>query len=109
MLSVKLLLGRDDVEVDSRDAYSGRTPLSYAAAKGYEAVVRLLVERDDAEADSKDRDRQTPLYYAAARGYEAVVRLWAMQQTIFLLPRLLCQFGRGDAHRLFHKFCLSSA
>jgi hypothetical protein len=59
---------------DPKDGH-GRTPLSYAAEYGHEAVVRLLVERDDVEADSKDEDGQTPLSYAAAHGHEAVVRL----------------------------------
>lgn len=40
-----LLLAQDDVEADSRDEY-GRTPLSWAAANGHEAVVRLLRERN---------------------------------------------------------------
>ena len=60
--------------VDTKDKY-GRTPLSWAAASGHEAVVRLLVERDDVEADSKDEDDRTPLWRAAANGHEAVVRL----------------------------------
>jgi ankyrin repeat protein len=39
----RLLVARDDVEADSKDR-DGRTPLSYAAASGHEAVVRLLHE-----------------------------------------------------------------
>jgi Ankyrin repeats (3 copies) len=38
---VKLLVERDDVEADSKE-YDGRTPLSYAAWEGHEAVVKLL-------------------------------------------------------------------
>ena len=37
--------GRDDVDVNSK----GRTPLSWAAERGYEAVVKLLIERDDVD------------------------------------------------------------
>jgi ankyrin repeat protein len=43
---VKMLLARDDVEVNSKDPYGG-TPLLRAAANGHEAVVKLLLARDD--------------------------------------------------------------
>jgi ankyrin repeat protein len=36
-----LLLAKDGVDPDSKSK-SGRTPLSWAAEKGHEAVVRLL-------------------------------------------------------------------
>ncbi|KAI9845534.1 MAG: hypothetical protein M1838_001702 [Thelocarpon superellum] len=71
---VRLLVDRDDVEVDSKDQ-SGQTPLSWAARGGHEAVVKLLVDRDDVEADSKDYYGQTPLSWAARGGQEAVVKL----------------------------------
>jgi len=61
------------VEADSKDD-NGRTPLSWAAGEGHEAVVKLLVERDDVEADSKDDFGETPLWWAAANGHEAVVK-----------------------------------
>ena len=61
-------------EVDLKDD-SGRTPLSWAAETGHEAVVRLLLERDDVEINAKDRWENTALIFAAYRGHEAVVRL----------------------------------
>jgi ankyrin repeat protein len=72
---VKLLVDRDDVEADSKDSRYGRTPLSWAARYGHEAVVKLLVNRDDIEAGSKDRDGRTPLSWAAEYGHEIVVKL----------------------------------
>ena len=73
---MKLLVGRDDVEVDSKDDHFGWTPLSYAAHNGHEVVVRLLLEKG-AELESKDRfgSGQTLLSWAAEDGHKAVVWL----------------------------------
>ena len=66
-------LGEDDVEADSKDGY-GQTPLSWAARRGHEAVVKLLVEKG-VDLDSKDRHGRTPLSYAVGNGHEVVVEL----------------------------------
>jgi hypothetical protein len=42
-------------ELDSKDTNYGRTPLSWAAVNGHEAVVKLLLEKD-AELESKDKE-----------------------------------------------------
>ena len=63
-LSEKLLSeigGNTDVSADSKDG-KGRTPLSWAAEGGHEAVVKLLAERDDVAADSKDKWGRMPLW-----------------------------------------------
>jgi len=39
---VKLLLEKG---AETKDKYDGRTPLSYAALYGHEAVVKLLLEK----------------------------------------------------------------
>ena len=62
-------------EVELKDD-SGRTPLSWAAGTGHEAVVRLLVERGGVDINSRDSSYgRTPLIWAAYKGHGAVVRL----------------------------------
>lgn len=62
------------VEIDSKDN-DVRTPLSRAAERGREAVVKLLLEMGKVEVDSKDNDGRTPLSQAAERGREVGVKL----------------------------------
>jgi len=56
-----------------RDCY-GRTPLSWAAKSGHEAVVKMLLEKR-ANVNAIDRWRRTALHWAAENGHEAVVSL----------------------------------
>lgn len=70
---VQLLLDTGKVEADAKGKDS-RTPLSWAAEKGHEAVVQLLLE-NKVEADAKDWRRRTPLWWATKNGHEAVVQL----------------------------------
>jgi ankyrin repeat protein len=55
-------------DVESKDRYYGRTPLSRAAWNGHEAVVKLLLEKGAGVG-------QTPLLLAAWDGDEVVVKL----------------------------------
>ena len=50
---MRMLLACGDVEPDSKD-HLGGTPLSQAAQRGHEAVVRLLLALDDVELNSKE-------------------------------------------------------
>jgi ankyrin repeat protein len=59
---------------DSKDN-DGRTPLSWAAGMGHEAVMKLLLAKDGVDLISKDEVGKTPLSWAARNGHEAVVKL----------------------------------
>ncbi|KAH7190083.1 ankyrin repeat-containing domain protein, partial [Fusarium oxysporum] len=58
-----------------KDRQYGRTPLSWAAGDGHEAIVKLLLEKG-ANVESKDEDGRTPLSCAALNGHEAIVKLF---------------------------------
>ena len=51
-----------------------QTPLSWAAAKGHEAIIRLLLDKG-ANIEAKDEWSRTPLSWAAAKGREAIIQL----------------------------------
>ncbi|OCK75533.1 ankyrin, partial [Lepidopterella palustris CBS 459.81] len=73
----ELMLGDGDkhrMQADAPDSH-GRTPLSWAAGGGHEAVVKLLLETGEVDVDSKDEYGRTPLLLAAEGGHEAVVKL----------------------------------
>src|SRR3569833_2727723 len=67
------LLAQGDVDIEMRDD-SGRTPLSWAARNGHEAVVQQLIHKI-ADVEAKDDGGRTPLSWAAANGHEAAVQL----------------------------------
>jgi ankyrin repeat protein len=60
-------------ELESNDSY-GRTPLSWVAQHGREAVVKLLLE-NGADLESRDNSGRTPLLLAAQFKRKAVVKL----------------------------------
>ena len=71
---VRILLKEEvDVNIETKDETFGRTPLSYAAQGGHEAIVQQLLARG-ADIEAKDRFGQTPLSFAAQGGHEAVVQ-----------------------------------
>lgn len=61
-----------DAPTDSRDS-KGRTPLSYAASYGNNALASALLEHG-VDVDSKDNQGRTPLFLAAANGHDAVIQ-----------------------------------
>jgi len=71
---IKRLVGRDEVDIDTKDE-DGRTPLLWAAENGHEAVVQLLLGTGKVDIEAKDKNGQTPLLWAAKNRHKAVVQL----------------------------------
>jgi hypothetical protein len=69
-----------------------RTPLSWAAARGHEEVVKLLLAKDTVDHKSQDLYGQIPLLLAAGNGHEAVVELLLAKSAI--LPDSKDKLGR---------------
>jgi ankyrin repeat protein len=61
-------------DLNAKGSY-GRTPLSWAAAHGQEAVVKSLLAEAHIELESRGNHNRTPLSWAAAHGQEVVVKL----------------------------------
>ncbi|KAI0544409.1 hypothetical protein F4679DRAFT_38165 [Xylaria curta] len=60
--------------LDEQDHF-GRTLLSYAAERGYQAVAKRLLATKLVSADSKSREGRTSLSYAAEQGHVSIVRM----------------------------------
>jgi ankyrin repeat protein len=71
---VQHILASPAVRTNLRDE-DGRTPLSWAATYGYEAVVKSMLEIGSVEVDLEDNQGRTPLSRAVERGHEAVIKL----------------------------------
>ncbi|EXK23782.1 hypothetical protein FOMG_19457 [Fusarium oxysporum f. sp. melonis 26406] len=71
--AAKALLNLDH-DPNSKDSY-GRTPLSWAAKIGHEAVVKRLLEKAVTDVNPSDSDGCTPLWDAARKGDEVITRM----------------------------------
>ena len=75
------------LDINSKDRYN-RTPLLWAAKKGYEVAVKLLLEKGDVELDTKDEGGRTPLLWAMANGHKVVVKLLLEKGADLKIPLL---------------------
>ncbi|KAJ5882738.1 uncharacterized protein N7473_011172 [Penicillium subrubescens] len=71
-----LLLQNGGENINARSSDSRRwTPLSFAAAKGSEDMVRLLLADERVDVETKDSAGLSPSFVAAFKGHLAVVKL----------------------------------
>ncbi|KAK8130633.1 hypothetical protein PG999_003013 [Apiospora kogelbergensis] len=91
---LKLLLENESVEADRKNS-DGRTPLSVAAEKGYEAVVEeFLLETEKVDPDSRDDQGRTPLVWAVGKPYDPIFKT-SWEGELSIVQRLLAS-GRVD-------------
>ena len=88
---VTALINGGGCEINQQDC-SGCTPLSWAAVKGHEGVVKILLEQEDVDPNHPDVNGQTPLGYAIMRKHEGVVKLLLQQENVD--PNHPCIDGR---------------
>ena len=79
--ATSLIFGKRYVNPNS-SSESGRTPLSWAAGKGHEGIVKLFLERKDVNPDVPDMYRSTPLSWAAEKSHEGIVKLLLGRQDV---------------------------
>ena len=80
---VKILLEREDINLDQADTKYGRKPLSWAAENGHEGVIKMLLERQDVNPGQADAEYgRTPLLWAAENGHEGVVKMLLQQRGV---------------------------
>ena len=70
-----MLLERADINPNQAETNDGRAPLSLAAERGYEGVVKMLLERADINPNQETKYGPTPLSLAAEKGNEGVVKM----------------------------------
>ena len=78
-LVMTLLKNGHDLDLGDSDS---RTPLSFAAENGHEAVAELLLTQAEVDPDSRAVYGQTPFSRAAMKGHKAVVELLLAQDGV---------------------------
>ncbi|RSM04068.1 hypothetical protein CEP52_007049 [Fusarium oligoseptatum] len=93
---VRMLAADTRVEIDHKDQLGGRTPLSYAAEYGHEAVVAWLLETEAVDPDSQCSSGYTPLMYAVSPFQRHITVQWEAQEGV--VRRLLAS-GRVNTNQ----------
>jgi len=71
---VKLLMGRDDLNINTLDN-EGKTAFHWACICGHVEIVKLLMDRDDVKMSQVDRGDATAFQYACKGGNIEIVKL----------------------------------
>ena len=99
----KLLLADHTVDPNSGDTV-GRTPLSFAAKYGHDAIVMTFLNNECVDPDPKDHYGSTPLSIAARNcRIEVVKKLLATRRIDFYSQDCGLE---GEGTLVLHKSCL---
>jgi ankyrin repeat protein len=71
---MKAFLYEGSISINTQDLEM-RTPLSCAAERGQEGIVRLLLSYLDIHVNLTNNNKESPLAYAVKNGHEAIVQL----------------------------------
>jgi ankyrin repeat protein len=101
--AVRLLLERDDTDVNPKEIRREENPLSAAARKGYLEIVQLLLDHHNVDIDSKDKFGAKTIDWAEINGHHEVVRLLAKRSKMSTITqqteavvRLTAAVARAD-------------
>ena len=61
---IKVLLDREDTDLNVPDPGSGQSPLAWATANVKLSLVKLLLEKESVDVNARDNDGRTPLALA---------------------------------------------
>ncbi|KAK0216580.1 hypothetical protein EDD85DRAFT_436907 [Armillaria nabsnona] len=91
--TVKLLLSRDDVDVNQADPKTGRTPLMEAARIGCEEMIHAILDSKHMNSlNSVDRNGESALFRAIYGNHEGVVRI------LLATPGINVTLSNRDGH-----------
>ncbi|EFQ30905.1 uncharacterized protein GLRG_06049 [Colletotrichum graminicola M1.001] len=71
---LQIIMEHTEAHIDAKSD-GGGTPLSFAAEKGNDAIVKMLLDTGKVDVNSKDNNGWTPLSFAAEKGSEVIVKM----------------------------------
>ncbi|OBT88437.1 hypothetical protein VE02_03297 [Pseudogymnoascus sp. 03VT05] len=79
--ALKLLIERDDAEVNSQDN-KGLTPLMWAAQVYFEKDIGVFLEHEDVDVNLRDKDGHTALWWAENKKREKIVEMVKLKTSL---------------------------
>ncbi|KAN0068657.1 Ankyrin repeat-containing domain protein [Elaphomyces granulatus] len=103
----KILLERDDIDVNLGRDYRGRTALSWACINGCLELVDLILKKDNIDPNIRDNTGRTPLAEACRSGVKpAVIRSLLSHRDIH--PNTVDNNGVSPLAHFVKNYCLNA-